>query len=207
MKASHLMANPFGKRMKILSAMAIMALLLIVPQEANAHCDSYDGPVIKDALKGLEINQVEPVLKWIKPEHEEEIKNLFDKTISLKGADAEIYVSGEKYFLETLVRLHREGEGAPYTGLKPAGTTKPIVVLTDKALIEGNIDGLSAKVKAHFDKVLKEKYEMVLEKSKSKEESAEKGREYVEAYVDYTHFLEALHDVIEYGSGGHGHQH
>src|SRR5690606_41839887 len=100
----------------------LLFLLLSLPMTASAHCDSYDGPVIKDALKAFDKNKVELVLKWVEKEHEAEIKNLFTKTYALKNSDAEIYQIVEKHFLETLVRLHREGEGAPYTGLKPAGS-------------------------------------------------------------------------------------
>src|SRR5690606_39317327 len=76
-----------------------------------AHCDSYDGPVIKDALKALDQNNVQLVLKWIEPQQEMEIIPLFDKTYRLKSGDKQVYSIVEKYFLETLVRLHRETEG------------------------------------------------------------------------------------------------
>ena len=89
----------------------------------SAHCDSYDGPVITDAKKALEIKDAKPILKWISSEQEDEVVSLFKKTLSLKDGDKEIYSIVEKYFFETLVRLHREPEGAPYTGLKAAGTT------------------------------------------------------------------------------------
>jgi hypothetical protein len=204
MKSRNEKRNTTGK---LFIQMGFVVLLLGSPNLASAHCDSYDGPVIKDAYKAIHSNDVQPVLKWVKAEHEGEIKNLFNKILSLKGSDQEIYAMVEKYFLETLVRLHREGEGAPYTGLKPAGTTKPIIVLTDAALANKDIDGLSTKVKSHFDKVLRDKYNEVVEATNKKEDSVEKGKEYVEAYVEYTHFVEALHEVIEYGSAGHGHQH
>jgi hypothetical protein len=90
-----------------------------------AHCDSYDGPVIKDAVKALETNNVNLVLKWIDQNDEQEIVDLFNKTYALKSGDQETYAIVEKHFLEALVRLHRASEGEPYTGLKPAGSLKP----------------------------------------------------------------------------------
>ena len=110
----------------------------------------------------------------------------------------------EKHFFETLVRLHRETEGASFTGLKPAGSTQKIVQLSDDALIIKDIDDLLGKLNNHIGSVIREKYEKVAALERVKNESAEKGREYVKAYVDYTHSIEALHDILENGSG-HNH--
>lgn len=121
-----------GKR-ALLTILLFLGLFAI-SQSSFAHCDSYDGPVVKDALKALERNDIELVMKWIDSKHEKEIGDLFAKTLKYKSGDKEIYTLLEKHFLETLVRVHREGEGEPYTGLKPAGTTKQIIKLTDTAL-------------------------------------------------------------------------
>jgi len=190
---------------RILSAALVMLFLTIGTLPASAHCDSYDGPTIKDALKALETNNVQLVLKWIEPAQEKEIISLFNTTYSLRNGDKRVYEIVEKHFLETLVRLHRETEGAPYTGLKAAGTTKAINQLSDQALASKDIDGLLGKLNNHIGQVIKEKYEKVAALDKVKNESPEKGREYVEAYVDYTHTLEAIHDITEHGGGHSGH--
>jgi hypothetical protein len=147
---------------------------------------------------------VQLVLKWIDKSQESEIISLFNKTYKLKTGDKEIYEIVERHFFETLVRLHRETEGAPYTGLKPAGTTKKIVVMSDKAIESGSIDDLMKKFSNHLEMVFREKYNKVLELEKVKNESVEKGRAYVKAYVEYTHLLEGMHDMLEHG-GGHNH--
>jgi len=47
------------------------------------------------------------------------------------------------HFFETLVRIHRAGEGAPYTGLKPAGRDLgPAIPAADKALESGSSEQL-----------------------------------------------------------------
>lgn len=181
-------------------------LMLSAALPASAHCDSYDGPVIKDAVKALETNNVNLVLKWITDEQEQEIISLFNKTYNLKNGDKEVYAIVEKHFFETLVRLHRETEGAPYTGLKPAGTTKQIIQMTDEALEEENVDDFLVKLDNHIDKVVRKKYQKVAELDKVKNNSKEQGRAFVEAYVDYTHTMEALHDILEHGGGHEGHQ-
>lgn len=176
----------------ILLALAFM----LVSTTAFAHCDSYDGPVIKDALKALDQNNVQLVLKWIEPEQEKEIIPLFDKTYRLKNGDKQVYSIVEKYFLETLVRLHRETEGAPYTGLKPAGSTTPLVVMADNSIAKNDVEGVVNTVTTHLEQVLRDRYSKVAELSKTKENSVEQGRAYVEAYVQYTHTLEALEHLL-----------
>ena len=184
-----------------------ISMLLCYSQITLAHCDSYDGPVIKDAYKALETNNVNLVLKWVSEKQEEEIISLFNKTYNLKKGDKEIYEIVEKHFFETLVRLHRETEGAPYTGLKPAGSTKKIIQMSDDAIASGSIDDLVVKLNNHVGNILREKYENVMVLEKVKNESIEQGREYVEAYVDYKHTIEAIHDILEYGSNNTGHEH
>ncbi|MDR2146487.1 MAG: DUF6448 family protein [Tannerella sp.] len=190
---------------KIFPVVLVALFLAIGTASAFAHCDSYDGPTIKDALKALETNNVDLVLKWISEEQEPEIISLFNKTYSLRSGDQEVYAIVEKHFLETLVRLHRETEGMPFTGLKPAGSTKQIILLSDNTLQNNDIDGLLEKLNNHIGNVLREKYEKVAALEKVKDQSVEKGREYVAAYVDYTHTIESIHDILEHGSGHHEH--
>jgi hypothetical protein len=175
-------------------------LLIFTSLTTSAHCDSYDGPVIKDAIKALENNNVKLVLKWIPAEQEKEITSLFDKTYALKNQDKEVYEIVQKHFFETLVRLHREGEGAPYTGLKPAGSTIQIIQMTDTALQEANIEGFIVKLDNHLNKVVREKYQKVADLQKVKDNSIAEGRAFVAAYVDYTHAIEAIHHFIENGA-------
>lgn len=188
---------------KLAAMLVLVSIIFIFTNKSSAHCDSYDGPVIKDAEKALETNNVNLVLKWVSKEQEKETITLFQKTFELRYGDKGVYEIVEKHFFESLVRLHRETEGAPYTGLKPAGTTKQIIQMTDKAIKEANVDDFLLKLNNHIDKVVREKYQKVSELNKVKDNSVEKGREFVAAYVDYTHTVEAIHDIIEHGSGSH----
>lgn len=199
--------NRKSKLQTILSIVMVTLLMMFGTLPASAHCDSYDGPTIKDAIKALETNNVSLVLKWITQDQEKEITSLFNKTYSLRSGEKDVYAIVEKHFFETLVRLHRETEGAPFTGLKPAGTTKKIIQLSDQALSNNDIDDLLLKLNNHFGKVIKEKYNKVETLDKVKNVSPEKGREYVEAYIDYTHTLEAIHEIIEPANGKSVHEH
>lgn len=192
---------------KIQLLQGVMTLLLMTVINLSftyAHCDSYDGPVIKEALQALEDNNVTLILKWINEDQEEEITDLFQKTQSLRSGDTEIYAIVEKHFLETLVRLHRETEGEPFTGLKPAGSVEPIISMADESLVSGDFNYLSKQLTAHITQVLKEKHKTALELSRVKDDSVEQGRAYVAAYVAYTHTLEGIHNMLTHGPEGHG---
>lgn len=180
-----------------------VALSLFAVSPAFAHCDSYDGPVVKDALRALDTNNVELVYKWINTAQEAEIGALFTKTYNLKKGDKEIYNLVEKHFLETLIRLHRATEGFGFDGIKPVDSAKPIVQLSDKAIETGSVDNLITQLNSHIAKVVQDKYNAVKELDKVKNESPEKGRAYVKAYVGYTHSLEAIHDIVEKVASGH----
>ena len=199
---NYLTKNRFLRTTFILSLIAILSLISIQP--ASAHCDSFDGPALIDAEKALETNNVDLILKWINADMEDEVVPLFHKTYSMKNGDKEIYEIVKKHFYETFVRLHREMEGAPFTGLKPAGTTAHITVMSDKALESGDFASLLKALNNHVNSQLQEKFDKTEALYKVKDNSVEQGRAYVEAYVDYTHSLEAVHDILSSG-GGHSH--
>lgn len=195
------------KSIKKLILLFGFVISFLIPQSLFAHCDSYDGPVIQDALKALDQNKVALVMKWIDEKHEPEIEKLFKKTIKYKKLDQEVYQLLEKHFLETLVRVHREGEGEPYTGLKPAGSTSEIIQLTDTALREDDIESFLQELNGHTGKVVREKYEKVGALKPVKDNSIAQGRAYVAAYVDYTHTIEALHAILEHSANSHIEKH
>ena len=187
------------KKSIVKATIVLGAFLLLFSMPTYAHCDSYDGPVIQDAYKALEKEDVSYIMKWIVKDQEAEVESLFNKTVGLKNKDAEIYGIIEKHFLETLVRLHRETEGAAYTGLKPAGSTTPIVQMADNSIANKEVSTLLNNLGEHIQAVITEKYEKVAALSKVKDNSVAEGRAYVVAYVDYTHTLEAIEAVMEHG--------
>jgi hypothetical protein len=106
------------------------------------------------------------------------------------------------------VRIHRAGEGAPYTGLKPAGTTAPAVAAADKALLAGSVDALSAKIGNAVRDGIRKRFAEVTEKRKHVDDSVEASREYVAAYVEYVHFIEGIHTMVAQGAAhAHGGKH
>jgi hypothetical protein len=169
-----------------------------------AHCDTLDGPVVKTARAALEKGDVTPILKWIKKENETEIKDLFKKTLTVRSKGKEAQEVADMYFLETLVRLHRAGEGEPYTGLKPAGVVEPAVMEADKALESGSVEKLVKLVTEAAAKGIRERFNKAKEAKKHADHSVEAGREFVEAYVQFTHYVERLH-LDSTSEAGHHH--
>ena len=186
-----------------LGVAALVALSLAVPQFASAHCDTLDGPVIQDARKAIAGKEVTPVLKWVKPKDEKAVKAAFSKVLAAKGKKVE---AAEQQFFATLVRIHRAGEGAPFTGLKPAGAVEPAVAEADRALESGSAETLVKLVTDDVAAGIKERFERAAAAYRHKDESVAQGREFVEAYVEFTHYVERLHGDAS-GKGAHGEHH
>lgn len=176
---------------------------LLFAAPAYSHCDTMSGPVIPEARAALEKGDVTPILKWIKTDNEAEIKAAFKRAVAVRSKGPEAKELADSYFLETLVRLHRAGEGAPYTGIKDE-PVEPIVALADKALSDGSVDDMIKKINGHMAGAIKEKFNKALEAGKNKDKSVEAGREFVEAYVTYMHYVEGIHTAI-LSAGGHHH--
>ncbi|HSB64150.1 MAG TPA: DUF6448 family protein [Thermoanaerobaculia bacterium] len=185
--------------MKMLVHVSVLALVFVLivvlsPRVALAHCDTADGPVVADAKAALEKGDVTPVLKWVRPEAEAEIKAAFARALAVRGKGPEARALAEQYFFENLVRVHRAGEGAPYTGILPAGTpVDPAVALADEALLSGNADKLLKGIAHHVDEGVRERFTRAAAAKKRSETSVAAGREFVEAYVEFTHYVERLH--------------
>lgn len=181
-----------GKSTKIIGVfLMVFAITLSLPLIASAHCDTMDGPTVADAKKAIETNNVNFVLKWVTPENEKEISQIFGLAMKVRKLSPEAKELADRYFFENLVRIHRAGEGASYTGLKPSGT--PIdekVSAADKSIEIGNLSPLE-KISSQ-DKMpeLNERFEKVMSLKNFDVNNVEAGREYIEAYVAFFHFAE-----------------
>ncbi|MDD5704489.1 MAG: DUF6448 family protein [Kiritimatiellae bacterium] len=185
---------------KIRSAQIAVLALALGTGMALAHCDTTGGPIIPEAKAALEKGDVTPILKWIAKEHEAEIKTAFAKAVTVRAKGPEAQQLADQYFLETIVRLHRAGEGFAFTGIKDEQPEK-IVQLSDQALAAGSCDDLIKRVQGHVGMAIREKFNKVAEAAKNKDKSVEAGRVYVAAYVEYTHFVEGIHAAVM--SAGH----
>jgi hypothetical protein len=183
-----------------------LAVFLVVPRPVGAHCDTVDGPVVQAGIAALKNREIRPVLMWIKPDVEAELEAAFARTLAVREKDGATRELADQFFLETLVRLHRSGEGAPYTGIKPSGADiGRIVPEADKSLRTGSARQLVDIITKEAAAGIQERFELAQEKQKRAEESPEAGREFVAAYVDYVHYVEGLHEKVV-SSSAHEHK-
>lgn len=189
-------------RLKTLGLFAL--LIFAVPQIALAHCDTLDGPVVTDARTALALGDITPILRWISLDDEKVIRAAFAKTLALRQQSPEAKELADMYFFETLVRIHRAGEGAPYTGLKPGVSIDPAIVLTDQALATGSIDKVVEIMTEALAKGIRERFTHAYENQKHADDSVAAGREFVESYVVFTHYVEGLHNLIKADTAHHG---
>lgn len=182
---------------RFLATAAAFAAGLVMTAAVQAHCDGMDGPVITEAIAAIDAGDVTPILKWIPASDEAEIRALFDRTQTVRQLGDEARQVADQHFLETLVRLHRAYEGAPFTGIKPSGTpVDPAVVRADIALVEGNVDQLANDLANAVRDSIKQKFAAAHEAHAQKDQDVERGRAFVAAYVDYVHHVEHLHQAL-----------
>jgi hypothetical protein len=188
----------------IIFLMACWGAVLLRPSTGAAHCDTLSGPVVQDARSALEKGDVTPVLKWVRKDQEKGVQEAFRRAMAAKTKAPAVKEKAEMQFFGTLVRIHRAGEGAPYTGLKPGTAIEPVVAAADQSLETGKVEDLIKQVNNETTTGIRKRFELVVEKKKHAEESVAAGREYVAAYVDFTHYVEGLYQKAA-GETGHHH--
>ena len=171
---------------------------------AAGHCDTLDGPVVTLARQAFEQRNVNLVLPWVREVDEPEIRAAFEHATAVRDLGGKARDLADHHFFETLVRIHRAGEGVPYTGLRPAGRDLgPAIPAADRALQSGSIDRL-----LHFfnDAVLDglhEHFHRAFDRKRYETNDVKAGRRYVEAYVSYMHYVERLWAAATAPAHGH----
>ena len=126
------------------------------------------------------------------------MREAFARAVVVRDKGKEAQELADRYFFETLVRVHRASEGAPYTGLKAGGAEEETIVVADQALAAGKVDGLVKLVVDAVEKGIRHRFEETLERRKHAEHDAEHGRAYVAAYVEFIHYGERIYQAAEH---------
>ena len=189
------------------TTMRILLLLgvsLLMPSLAVSHCDGMDGPVVKAAQQALASENVNLVLIWVKKGNEAEVRRAFDETIAVRKLSPRAQALADRYFFETLVRLHRAGEGVPYTGLKPAGRDLgPAIPAADKALDSGSLEPALKLLTEAAQEGARKYFRQVQEKKNFNTSDLDAGRDYVKAYVEFIHYVEGIWEAARNPAEGH----
>lgn len=193
-----------GNRRLLLASFTAAAMVLLAPAQALAHCDGLDGPVVKAARDAIARGDIAPVLIWVRKDDEPAIRSAFAHATSVRKLGPEARQLADTYFFETLVRTHRAAEGAPYTGLKPAGRDLgPAIPAADRALQSGNAAPLTQLLVDEVRAGVKERHGKALAARSFKPDDLEAGRKYVDAYVAYIHYVEQVHEAARNPAKGH----
>lgn len=179
------------------------------------HCDSLDGPVVTAARRALDADHVELVLPYVPEGAEAEVRAVFGQVRDARVLGGQARDVADRHFFETVVRLHRAGEGAPYTGLKPEGTpTGPAIPLAERAVLTGQPDEVARFLAAELTEEVERRLAEVHSLAGARERSVADARRYVEAMLGfevychtvYTSLHAAVHSEAE-GAQAAAHQH
>jgi hypothetical protein len=172
------------------------------------HCDSIDGPVVKAARRALEAGNVDLVLPYVHREGEQEIIKTFEDVLPLTKNGTAAKELAERHFFETVVRVHRAGEGAPYTGLKPAGLdVGPVIPAAERAIEGGSLAELEQLLTELVRDELRWRFERVARLKATAYESVDDAREYVEAMLGLQVWSHKLYLCARAGPHQEGHEH
>ena len=193
---------------KILLRLIVLAFaftaVLVGPRRGWSHCDGLDGPVVRAAQEALNTGNVDLVLIWVQKRDEAEVTKVFQKALAVRKLNPEAQELADRYFFETLVRIHRAGEGAPYTGLKPAGRDLgPAIPAADRALERGSVEALLKLMTETSEDGLRGHFHAALSKKRFQSDDVQGGRAYVEAYVSFVHYVEHLYEAARQRAEGH----
>ena len=183
---------------------AALALSLAFATPASAHCDGLDGPVVTAARQALDANDPNRILIWVQPGDEAETRAAFTHAVAVRRLGPEARALADRFFFETLVRLHRAGEGAPYTGLQPAGRDLgPAIRLADQAVATGSDAEVATFVGTQVARGIHDRFQDLQSKRRFDPSDLAAGRAYVASYVSFIHYVEGLDSAARRAPEGH----
>ena len=170
------------------------------------HCDSMDGPVVAAAREALEAHDAQIVLPYVPEDGEEEVREAFDAVVAVREHDAAVREIADRHFFETVVRIHRSGEGAPFTGLKPAGLDHgPVIPVAERALASGSPDELVDLLTRRVGDEVRKRFAHVMDLKAKANGDIGANRAYVEAMLGLQVWSHSLYQAA--GAAAHEHHH
>lgn len=183
-------------------ALVIVFWMLGSAAPARAHCDGVDGPVATAAQRAIETGNVNLALPYAPASAEEEITARFQEARRVRNRGRDARVLADRAFVETVVRLHRIGEGASYAGLRPAGMDYgPMIPAAEHALQSGDVAGVRAILLEEVDHGLAERLARVRAlRAVAVEPQDHAGvaaaRERIGAELDFITYAEGLRQAV-----------
>jgi hypothetical protein len=178
-------------KLKITIVVAVCLMMFVFIANGFSHCDTMDGPLVKDCIQALEKNNVNYVLKWVGENSEADIIRAFQLVMKVRNLNNDAKELADSYFFDIVVRIHRNGEGESFTGVKPHGTPiNEAIKAADQSIEIGNLSPLEKFVPKKKMAKLKELFAKVMSLKNFDVNNVKMGREYIEAYVQFFKFAE-----------------
>lgn len=157
------------------------------------HCDAMDGPVVEAARRALDAGDVGLILPFVYEDGEAEVTEAFAKAVEARKAGGVAAEVADRWFFETAVRVHRTGEVAPYTGLKPAGLSHgPVIPVAERAIESGSPDELVSILTDIVGHETKERLDRVMALQAHADEDLKHAREYTSEMLGLQVWANAL---------------
>ena len=158
------------------------------------HCDSMDGPVVAAARDALDHRDVTRVLPYVPEEDEHQIAEAYERAVRTRADGAEARELADLWFFETVVRVHRGGEGAPYTGLKRAGLDHgPVLPAAERALELGHVAPVVDVLCEVIRQEAGRRFDQVLTLRSGRHETVPENRTLVEATLGFEVYANQLY--------------
>jgi hypothetical protein len=182
-----------------LASIFTLVFMLGFASNSQAHCDRINGPVATDARMALETGDLSHALIWVTDQQAEELKSTFEQSLNVYTKGNKSQELAERYFMSETVRLHREAEGMPFTGLKPAQPSSKDIQIAEQALASGELAPVTDMLANEIRQKTYELYTRAKETQSKKGDSVEAGRAWVDAYVKYIEYVHSLYQNIQAG--------
>jgi len=172
------------------------------------HCDTMDGPVVKESIMALEAEDVALVLPYVPKEAEAEVRRAAEKVMQVRKGSTVAREVADMYFFETVVRLHRAGEGAPFTGIKPAGLdVGPVIPGAEAAIETGSPDALIELLSEMLRTEVKHRFEHMMHLKAHAGKGVDEARAYTHAMLGLQVYSHSLYEAIKAEPHAGHHEH
>ncbi len=174
------------------------------------HCDSLDGPVVTAARAALDAGDVDLVLPYVHLDGEPEVCEAFDLALKAREQGPEAQEVADRWFFETVVRVHRAGEGAAFTGLKPAGLdVGPVIPAAARSLDNGSPGEVTEVLCEHVRREAERRHTQAMRLGAHAGEGVPQARAFVEASLGLQVWAHTVYRTItaDPHSHGGGHRH
>jgi hypothetical protein len=153
--------------------------------------------VVVAARHVLEEGDVDLVLPYAFEEGWDEIRHAFDLAVRAWAAGGDARAVADRWFFETVVRVHRAGEGAPCTGLKRSGLdVGPVIPVAEHALEQESPDELADLLAARPVEEITHRFHHLAPLKAEAEGGLHQARAHVEAMLALQVWSHSLYGAI-----------